>query len=279
MARIRTIKPELWSDESFAECSTSARLLFVATLNFADDNGNIDRSARQIKAQAFPYDAIDCEPLILELLRVGLFVEYGISDKFYLHVKNFKKHQKIDRPGPARCPIYEDSARIHRIIDEDSTNIRRTDQTPQADAQNVNSASARRAFDPVREGKGREGNGMDTPHLAVGSPEGEGQEATKGPKATATRRKSTASRIPTDFKLTEERQAYAANQGIDPAKTHANFVDYWTAAAGQNARKYDWEATWRMWCRRESERSKGKSGVAKSRYEQLTAGLYGDDRE
>jgi hypothetical protein len=60
MARIRTIKPDFWTDEALADCSPTARLLFIATWSFADDHGNLERSARQLKAQAFPYDNIDC---------------------------------------------------------------------------------------------------------------------------------------------------------------------------------------------------------------------------
>ncbi len=66
---------------------------------------------------------------------------------------------------------------------------------------------------------------------------------------------------------------YATEQGIDPVKTFANFVDYWKAAAGAKARKQDWDATWRMWCRNQAERDKGKAGGRLTRYEQLAARL------
>lgn len=138
MARIRTIKPEFWTDETLGECSPITRLLFVASLNFADDNGNLERSSRQLKAQAFPYDSIDCEPLITELLRHGLFIEYQISDRKYLHIKGFLNHQRIDRPSKCRIPLYEESMRIHGVLDDPST-------SPRA----------------VREGKGRESKGRE----------------------------------------------------------------------------------------------------------------------
>ena len=43
MPRIRTIKPEFWTDEKVGECSIPARLLFIATWNIADDRGNLER--------------------------------------------------------------------------------------------------------------------------------------------------------------------------------------------------------------------------------------------
>jgi hypothetical protein len=105
VARIRTIKPEFWIDERVGECSPTARLLFIATWNFADDNGNLERSAKQIKAQALPYDSVDCEPLLLELLERGLLEEYAVNGNKYLHVSNFDKHQKIEKKSAARHPL------------------------------------------------------------------------------------------------------------------------------------------------------------------------------
>jgi len=114
------IKPELWTDEKLGECSVSARLLLIASLNFADDYGNLDRSARQLKAQAMPYDHIDCEPLIGELLTAGLIIEYKVTDRLYLHIKNFEKHQRIERKSAPRFPQYEDSLRTPQPLTEPS---------------------------------------------------------------------------------------------------------------------------------------------------------------
>lgn len=45
------------------------------------------------------------------------------------------------------------------------------------------------------------------------------------------------------------------NAGLELEK----FVDYWQAASGQNARKRDWDATWRNWIRR-AERDYTRAG-------------------
>jgi hypothetical protein len=120
MARIRTVKPDYWTDERVGECSVSARLLFIACWNFSDDHGGLDRSAKQLKAQAFPYDAIDCEPLVQELLNAGLLVEYSFDGKTYLHIKGFRKHQKVEKPARNRVPLYEDSFNTPRALPEPS---------------------------------------------------------------------------------------------------------------------------------------------------------------
>jgi hypothetical protein len=120
VARIRTIKPDYWTDERVGECSVSARLLFIACWNFADDYGGLDRSSKQLKAQAFPYDAIDCEPLVQELLGGGLLVEYVKDGKTYLHIKGFRKHQKVEKPAKPRIPVYDDSFNSRGVLTEPS---------------------------------------------------------------------------------------------------------------------------------------------------------------
>jgi len=130
MARIRSIKPEFWTDETLTECSLSARLLFIGMWNFADDRGNISRSTKQLKMKIFPADNIDVSPYVDELITHGLLIEYSVSGKNYLHIKGFTKHQVINRPSKSSIPDYEDSLNTHGTLTEDS----------------------------LREGKGREGN-------------------------------------------------------------------------------------------------------------------------
>jgi hypothetical protein len=120
VARIRTIKPEFWTDEELTECSRDARLLFIGTWNFADDNGNLDRSAKQLKARVFPIDNIDCEPLIQELMTHRKLIEYSVSGKKYLHIRGFAKHQVINRPSSPQCPAYEESLATQAQLPDDS---------------------------------------------------------------------------------------------------------------------------------------------------------------
>lgn len=137
MARIRTIKPDFWTDETLGECSPTARLLFVGTWNLADDHGNLERSSRQLKAQLFPYDNFDCEPYVVELLHVGCLLEYEVDGKKYLHIKGFDRHQKVEKKSSPRHPLYEDSLRTHRGL---------TEPSPSSSGSSLG-----------REGKGREG--------------------------------------------------------------------------------------------------------------------------
>lgn len=131
MARIRTVKPEFWTDEKVVECSIPARLLFIGLFNFANDMGCLERSPKRLKMQIFPADMIDCEPLLLELITHGLINDYSVSGVNYLQIKGFLKHQKINRPSATKIPIPPEitvpekdcgsnSNTIHRGISEDS---------------------------------------------------------------------------------------------------------------------------------------------------------------
>ncbi|MCM7841088.1 MULTISPECIES: DnaT-like ssDNA-binding domain-containing protein [Enterobacteriaceae] len=142
MARIRTVKPEFWTDEKVVECSIPARLLFIGLFNFANDLGCLERSPKRIKMQIFPADSIDCEPLICELITHGLLIEYSVSGSDYLCIKGFSKHQKINRPSATKIPsplaltepevkneggISEDSVSPHGVINESSLTDTDTD--------------------------------------------------------------------------------------------------------------------------------------------------------
>jgi uncharacterized protein YdaU (DUF1376 family) len=63
-------------------------------------------------------------------------------------------------------------------------------------------------------------------------------------------RAPTATRLPADFELTQSRREVASREGVDPEREFPRFTDYWRASSGANARKHDWDATWRNWCRK-----------------------------
>lgn len=137
MARIRTIKPEFWTDEKIMESSPSARLLLIGVLNFADDKGNIEAGPLSIKAKIFPSDNIDVRPLLSELEKNQLLTPYSVNGENYYNIRGFLKHQKIDNPSKARCPLYDPSETTPGGLPEDS----------------------------VVEGKGREGKVKELKHI------------------------------------------------------------------------------------------------------------------
>ena len=109
MSRIRTIKPEFWEDEKIGLLSHGARLLFLCCLNLSDDEGRLRWNTYYLASSAFMYDEIKIETMekwMKELVDNELIYVYQAGEAKY-HVglvKNFKKHQVINRPQPSKFP-------------------------------------------------------------------------------------------------------------------------------------------------------------------------------
>lgn len=138
--RIRTIKPEFWQNEQLFNCSEFARLLAIALLNLADDEGYFLAHPAIIRGHLFPYlsDLKKVETGLLQLQAID-FIKIGTDSqgRNVGCVTKFLLHQKIDRARPSVLKDYVS-------FDEDSTNTRR----------NVVEAS-------TEEWKGMEGNGTE----------------------------------------------------------------------------------------------------------------------
>lgn len=104
MARIRTVKPEFWTDEKVVSLSPLARLLFIGLWNFVDDEGRAAYSPARLKMQILPSDSADIAELLGEIRREKLIVVYTVDDKDYFQVCGFSKHQKVDRRVSSKLP-------------------------------------------------------------------------------------------------------------------------------------------------------------------------------
>jgi len=93
VARIRYIKPEYFLDEELADLGMQARLLFIGLWTIADRDGRLEDRPRKIKAQIFPYDAVDVDNILNEL-SPKFIVRYKIAEHCYIQIRNFKKHQR-----------------------------------------------------------------------------------------------------------------------------------------------------------------------------------------
>lgn len=101
MARIRTIKPEFWTDEDMAEVSEPACLLAIGLLNYADDEGYFNANPKLIRAAIFPIrEPSRTIPVMLrELSNHGYLSMFSTSDnKHFGLINNFAKHQVVNKP-------------------------------------------------------------------------------------------------------------------------------------------------------------------------------------
>lgn len=115
MARIRSIKPEFWTDFRLAkDLPRDVRLFYIALWNEADDEGRFQAHPRRVLGACFPYDddlsAEDIKGWLQLLEESGRLVLYTIDDEPYAELTKFGPHQKINRPTPSRLPAPPESA-------------------------------------------------------------------------------------------------------------------------------------------------------------------------
>lgn len=95
-----------------------ARLLFIGLFNFCDDHGFLWFESARIKMQVFPGDEVNVAELLDLLIQVGLLEWYFDSESRseFLKIKNFEKHQKVDKPS--KCKFPRESSRKLAIPNE-----------------------------------------------------------------------------------------------------------------------------------------------------------------
>lgn len=105
MARIRSVKPEFWRDAKVLKLSEGAMLLFIGSWNLCDDEGRMVWDPEQVQVDLFSSKPhLDLEKLAAELVAQRMVVLYEAAGVRYYAVRNFSKHQKIDKRTPSRLP-------------------------------------------------------------------------------------------------------------------------------------------------------------------------------
>ena len=229
MARIRTIKPEFWTDEKIMKVSIPARLFFIGLWNFADDLGCLWYSPDRISMQIFPRNPeLNVADLVQELMDWGILdMMINESSKPYIVIHNFLTHQKVDHPTPSK--IYDKKSKKILKIPTELNNVENS--IPNYFA-NPREPSLLKGM----EGNGREWKGMEW--------------------KTDVRGKSSRFTPPTLSEL--EIYCSERKNGVDPQK----FLDFYESKGwliGKNKMK-DWKAAVRTW-----ERSNSGSGYLDSK--------------
>lgn len=105
MARIRTIKPEFWTDEELSALPEATHLLAAALLNHADDEGFFKAHPLLIKAACCPLrePSVSIQESLLSLQFIN-YIELGATDdgKQYGRIVKFAEHQRVNRATPSK---------------------------------------------------------------------------------------------------------------------------------------------------------------------------------
>lgn len=106
MPRIRTLKPDFWSDKRMVKLSPYARLFYMGMWNFAlCDRGHLPDDAEELKLKILPADPVDADALLAELVDIDRVRRCVTPDgETYLWVRKLDQHQKVDGRWQPRCP-------------------------------------------------------------------------------------------------------------------------------------------------------------------------------
>lgn len=127
MARIRTIKPSLYTSLTVSSWPVPVRWTFAGLFTYLDDAGRGVDEPRLIKAELYPLDdamtAKKVEQHMATIASNGPLCRYEFAGQRFIHVTSWAEHQRINRPTPSKvppCPTHEPDAQGHFEFKEDS---------------------------------------------------------------------------------------------------------------------------------------------------------------
>jgi hypothetical protein len=108
MARIRTVKPDLFGSYSLSSIAIEARYLFIGLFTEADDYGILIDSPKRLVGAIFPHDekvtANKVNAWLSDLERVGSITRYEVNGGRYICLPEWANHQRISHPSKATLP-------------------------------------------------------------------------------------------------------------------------------------------------------------------------------
>lgn len=99
MARIRSVHPKLFTDESFASISMPARVFVIGLWTEADDQGAFEWKPVSLKMRLFPADNLDVSTLLAELVSANMVRKYEYDGREFGLIRNFRKFQRPKNPN------------------------------------------------------------------------------------------------------------------------------------------------------------------------------------
>ena len=100
--RARNIKPGFFLNCELAELDFASRILFIGLWCYADREGRFEWKPKQIKATVFPYDNVNIDKLLCNLMSLHFITRHDTTG----YVEHFKKHQN-PHPHEAKSSLPE----------------------------------------------------------------------------------------------------------------------------------------------------------------------------
>lgn len=109
--RIRSLKPEWLEDERLASVSDTSRMVSVALILLADDHGNGRAHPLYLASRVWPYSSRAPSEVLATLSRalneladIGFVQLYAVNGQQCFSVRNWRKHQRVDKPSRPHVP-------------------------------------------------------------------------------------------------------------------------------------------------------------------------------
>jgi hypothetical protein len=102
------LNPDFFTDPDIVSLDPFGRLFYQGLWCVADDSGCFELNTLYLKMKIFPGDNIsldDIQGYIDTLIKQKKLVTYHVDGKDYAWLKNFHKHQKLDKPSPPSVPL------------------------------------------------------------------------------------------------------------------------------------------------------------------------------
>jgi hypothetical protein len=250
--RIRSIKPEFWRSDDITSLELADRLLFVGLWSYVDDNGvGLDRLA-SIAADLFSGDLeLDSRETfarvsggLLHLAEARRITRYTVDGRDYLHITNWEKHQRIDKPAKARYPLPTSA----------NAAIRDTLATPSGDTRET-----------LAPGTGEQGNrGTEEQRHEPAAP----PAPADAPKRTPQQR---ATRLSPDWEPTVEHKQRATDEGVDLDRELVKFRAH-AEETGRTSK--NWNGTFTRWLMNAAEYARRDGRVPQAQQPTRGAGVW-----
>lgn len=114
MARIRTVKPELFRHEALFEAEQKSglplRLAYIGIFTACDREGRFKWKPRTLKLDVLPYDDVDFSRVLDALVTHGFIVKYEFEGDEFGCIPSWSNHQVINnRESASTYPSLEES--------------------------------------------------------------------------------------------------------------------------------------------------------------------------
>ncbi len=246
MARIRSIKPETWTDPQFVLCSPLARLLWIGSWNLADDQGVLKDEPVRLRLAILPGDDVDAEMLVEELVTARLLLrKRTVEGDPVLVIRTFREHQKIDQRREGK---YGDADDLVDCGTFDEVMALNGSHRP------APSRDPARQSAPTRAGPRPNATERDHTIKEGIKDQGSLSVVAVAPKDTE-KPKKRATRVPDPFTVSESLRDWVERElpGVNWKFESSKFLDHFRSANDKTGLKRDWDAAWRNWMRNNAE--------------------------